>query len=97
MKTRRRLDRPVIIAFCLGVLVTYTCTFVIGKIPSVSVMKLIERMEGHRSAASCSPPRAPGIGLSPMALAQQSGNPYATSDILIVAARFDQVWKVAAV
>ena len=89
--TAKKLDRSVIAAFCLGVIVTYTCTFAIGKLPPVSVMKLIERMEGHRPDSLCSKPQPPGVGLTPMALAQQSGQANATSDILIVAARHDQV------
>ena len=94
-KQGRRLDRSTVLAFCTGVLVTWSCTFLVSRIPAVSFMKLVERIEGHKAALDCPKPTQPGIGLTPLALQHITGRSTATSDILIVAARHDQVSKFA--
>lgn len=90
-KSGQRLDRGTVMAFCAGVLFTWSCTFLIGRLPPVSFIQLIERIEGQRSATECPRQQPPGIGLTPLALQHQTGLQDATSDILIVAARHDQV------
>lgn len=90
-KSGKRLERSTVLAFCAGVLFTWSCTYLMSRLPPVSFIQLIERIEGQRAAIGCVRPEPAGLGLTPLALQQQTGAADAASDILIVAARHDQV------
>ena len=85
----RRHFQHIILSFATGVLVTYFVTtwFVHsnGSLPALAAAQM------QLLAKVCLSQQAPGVSLSPMALSRGTGDPNATTDRLIVAARHDEV------
>ena len=101
--SRNPAQRPLhlLLAFFTGVMATCVCTLLAARLPLLSFEQLIARVEGvavgpgHRHP--CAVQTAPGIALSPQYLAQAANNQSTTTDILIVAARHEQVSFLLAV